>query len=175
MLDNGRTKEQVTANRIVIAGGCRPLYPGIPGDKKYGITTDDLFRLKEAPGKTLIVGGTRHALEAGGYLSSLDFDVTIMLRNELLVQGFDQDMIDRIQKQLEYHDVKFIKGACPLKIEESSTNAEKYIVTYEFEGLSKEQEFDTVLFAIGRYALTKGLKLEKIGIKVVLRIKYQDS
>ena len=75
-------------------------------------------------------------------------------------------MIDRIQKQLEYHDVKFIKGACPLKIEESATKLGKYVVTYEFEGLSKEQEFDTVLFAIGRYALTKGLKLDKIGIKV---------
>jgi pyruvate/2-oxoglutarate dehydrogenase complex dihydrolipoamide dehydrogenase (E3) component len=31
-LDNGKTVEQVTADRIIIAVGGRPQYPGIPGD-----------------------------------------------------------------------------------------------------------------------------------------------
>ena len=46
-----------TANRIAIAVGMRPIYPEIPGIE-YAISSDDLFYLKKAPGKTLIVGGS---------------------------------------------------------------------------------------------------------------------
>ena len=46
-LDNGKGKvETVTADKIVIATGGRPSYPGIPGDKEFGITSDDMFSLK---------------------------------------------------------------------------------------------------------------------------------
>lgn len=50
-------KERVlTAKYIVIAVGGRPNYPNIPGALEYGITSDDLFSLPKAPGKTLVVG-----------------------------------------------------------------------------------------------------------------------
>ncbi|KAJ7412056.1 thioredoxin reductase 2 [Willisornis vidua] len=43
----------VTADNIVIATGGRPKYPTqIAGALEYGITSDDLFWLKESPGKT---------------------------------------------------------------------------------------------------------------------------
>ncbi|NXT25238.1 TRXR2 reductase, partial [Syrrhaptes paradoxus] len=43
----------VTAENIVIATGGRPKYPThIAGALEYGITSDDLFWLKESPGKT---------------------------------------------------------------------------------------------------------------------------
>ena len=43
-LDNGKGKvEQVTAEKICIAVGGRPSYPGIPGDKEFGITSDDML------------------------------------------------------------------------------------------------------------------------------------
>ena len=38
--------ETVTAAKIVIAVGGRPSYPEIPGDKEFGITSDDMFSLK---------------------------------------------------------------------------------------------------------------------------------
>jgi pyruvate/2-oxoglutarate dehydrogenase complex dihydrolipoamide dehydrogenase (E3) component len=36
---------KVTADKFVIAVGGRPSYPGLPGDKEFGITSDDLFSL----------------------------------------------------------------------------------------------------------------------------------
>lgn len=36
-------QEKVTAKYILIAVGGRPQYPGIPGDKEYCITSDDIF------------------------------------------------------------------------------------------------------------------------------------
>lgn len=50
------TERVLTASKVVIAVGGRPNYPNIPGALEYGISSDDIFQLKQAPGKTLIVG-----------------------------------------------------------------------------------------------------------------------
>lgn len=50
------TERTITARNIVVAVGGRPRYPDIPGAVEYGITSDDLFSLDRAPGKTLVVG-----------------------------------------------------------------------------------------------------------------------
>lgn len=45
-----------TAKNILIAVGGRPRYPDIPGALEYGISSDDIFSLERAPGKTLVIG-----------------------------------------------------------------------------------------------------------------------
>lgn len=94
-LDNGKTQETVTADKIVIAVGGRPQYPGIPGDKEFGITSDDIFSLKKSPGKTLVVGASYIALECSGFLNALGYDTTVMVRS-IFLRGFDQDMANRV-------------------------------------------------------------------------------
>jgi pyruvate/2-oxoglutarate dehydrogenase complex dihydrolipoamide dehydrogenase (E3) component len=91
-VDNGKGGvETVTAEKIVIATGGRPSYPDIPGDKEFGITSDDIFSLKEAPGKTLVVGASYVALECAGFLTAFGYDTTVMVRS-IFLRGFDQDM-----------------------------------------------------------------------------------
>ena len=53
-LKNG-TERSISAQNIVIAVGGRPNYPNIPG-AELGITSDDIFSMDHAPGKTLVVG-----------------------------------------------------------------------------------------------------------------------
>jgi thioredoxin reductase (NADPH) len=128
-LDNGKTKETVTADKIVIAVGGRPSYPGIPGDKEYGISSDDIFSLKKAPGRTLVVGASYVALECAGFLNGLGYDTTVMVRS-ILLRGFDQDMANRIGAYMENHGTKFIRGAIPTKLEKEDPNG-KITVSYE--------------------------------------------
>lgn len=85
----------MTADKIIIAVGGRPSYPGIPGDKEFGISSDDIFSMKNAPGKTLVVGASYVALECAGFMTALGYDTTVMVRS-ILLRGFDQDMADRI-------------------------------------------------------------------------------
>jgi len=87
-LDDGKKQQQVTAENIVIATGGRPSYPGIPGDKEFGITSDDLFMLNRAPGKTLVVGASYVALECAGFLTAFGYDTTVMVRS-IFLRGFD--------------------------------------------------------------------------------------
>lgn len=51
-----KTEKLLTAKNIVIAVGGRPRYPNIPGAHEYCITSDDIFSLEKAPGKTLVIG-----------------------------------------------------------------------------------------------------------------------
>ena len=162
-LDNGKGKiETVTADKIVIAVGGRPSYPDIPGDREFGITSDDIFSLKKAPGKTLVVGASYVALECAGFLTALGYDTTVMVRS-ILLRGFDQDMATRIGTYMEAHHTKFIQGATPSKLEKPNPDG-RIVVTYQQGDETKTEEYDTVLFAIGRYAVTAGLNLDKAGV-----------
>ena len=132
LLDNGKTQETVTADKIIIATGGRPSYPGIPGDKEFGITSDDIFSKKTAPGKTLVVGASYVALECAGFLTALGYDTTVMVRS-ILLRGFDQDMANRIGAYMESHHTKFIKGGVPTKLEKPDP-AGRILVTWDQDG-----------------------------------------
>ena len=59
--------------------GGRPRYPDVPGAKECCITSDDIFSLPQAPGKTLLVGASYIALECAGFLAGIGLDVTVMV------------------------------------------------------------------------------------------------
>ena len=82
-------------------------------------------------------------------------------------------MAGRIGEHMESVGTKFIKGCSPTKLEK---NGEKIVVHYTQEGEAKSDEFDTVLFAIGRTACTDGLNLAAAGIKAESngKIKVDD-
>jgi len=127
-LDNGKGKiEKVTAGKILIAVGGRPSYADIPGDKEFGITSDDIFSMKKPPGKTLVIGASYVALECAGFLTAFGYDTTVMVRS-ILLRGFDQDMANRIGTYMEKHGTKFIKDSVPVKLEKPG---EKIVVTYQ--------------------------------------------
>lgn len=146
----GKT-EIITADKFVIAVGGRPSYAGIPGDKEFGITSDDLFSMKKSPGKTLVVGASYVALECAGFLTAFGYDTTVMVRS-IFLRGFDQDMAERIGKHMKLGHTKFIRGAQPTKLEKQG---DKITAFWKLDdGTEHSDEFDTVMFAIGRYAVT---------------------
>jgi len=167
-----------TARRFVIAVGGRPFIPDTPGAREYAITSDDIFSMKREPGKTLIVGASYIALENGGFLNGLGFDVTVMVRSVLL-RGFDQQMAEMIGKHMEGHGVKFIKQTVPDKIEKLENGKLKVYYTLGGEVLS--DEFDTVCYATGRAPDTRKLDLQKPGVaidesgKIIVNDKDQST
>ena len=92
----------------------------------------------------------------------------------ILLRGFDQDMANRIGQYMEAYGTKFIRGAVPTKLEKPDP-AGKILVTWEQDGKTVTGEYDTVLFAIGRYALTKDLNLEAAGVRAESNGKIKAS
>lgn len=161
---NGQTKT-LTAKNILIAVGGRPKYPDIPGALEYGITSDDIFSLEHAPGKTLVVGAGYIGLECAGFLNGLGYDTTLMVRS-IVLRGFDQQMAQIVAEAMETRGVHFIHQAKPKKLEKQADG--RLLVDWvDKDGQVHQDVYDTVLFAIGRKPLTEELKPENAGIKVV--------
>ncbi|KAI6659385.1 Thioredoxin reductase [Oopsacas minuta] len=162
----------VTGKYIVIATGGRPTYPSIPGAVEYGITSDDLFSLPYAPGKTVVIGASYVALECAGFLKATGFDVTVLVRS-ILLRGFDQQMAELIGDYMtNMNGINLIRKAVPIKIEQiSAGNPGILRVTYETmdptdpdKKVQQVIECNTVLFAIGRSPCTKDISLDKAGV-----------
>jgi len=154
---------KITARRFLIAVGGRPTYPDIPGAKELGITSDDIFSLESSPGKTLVVGASYVALECAGFLTGLGYDVTVLVRS-IFLRGFDQQMAQKIGKEMERRGTKFVRPAVPTKIEETEDGKKKVTWNHSLEGEASDV-YDTVIFAIGRTASTAKMNLDKVGVK----------
>lgn len=157
--------KKITSKWFLLSVGGRPTIPDdVPGAREHGITSDDIFHMKHAPGKTFVVGGSYVALECAGFLSGLGYDTTVCLRS-IPLRGFDQQMAAMVVDYMEKHGTKFQKGCVPSSVEKQADG--KLLVTWKntASGESHSDTFDSVLFAIGRHALTKELNLEAVGVK----------
>ena len=159
-------EKNVTAKTFILATGGRPRYPNIPGALELGITSDDLFSLQKPPGKTLLVGASYIALECAGFLNGLGFDTTVMVRS-ILLRGFDQQMAGMIGSYMEGHGVKFVRECVPTALEKADPEGSRVTVKAKYlDGSEYSDEFDTVIFAIGRDAETAKLGLDKVLVKL---------
>nr|XP_042092409.1 thioredoxin reductase 3 isoform X3 [Ovis aries] len=157
-----------TAANFVIATGQRPRYLGIPGDREYCITSDDLFSLPYCPGTTLVVGASYVALECAGFLAGLGLEVTVMVRSVLL-RGFDQEMAEKVGASMQQLGVRFLRKFVPVEVQqlEKGLPGRLKVVAKSTEGTeTMEGVYNTVLLAIGRDSCTKKLGLEKIGVNI---------
>lgn len=154
-----------SAEHIVVATGGRPRYPEqVEGALEFGITSDDIFWLKESPGKTLVVGASYVALECAGFLTGIGLDTTVMMRSVPL-RGFDQQMASLVTEHMEAHGTRFLRGCTPSRVTRLPSG--RLEVTWEDRTSGKRDTgtFDTILWAIGRVPETRGLDLGKAGVK----------
>ncbi|XP_050694209.1 thioredoxin reductase 1, cytoplasmic-like [Eriocheir sinensis] len=167
IVDRRGKEKTITADKILLATGGRPRYPDIPGAKEHCITSDDIFSLPYAPGKTLLVGASYISLECAGFLAGLGYDTTVMVRS-ILLRGFDQQMANKIGDYMEQHGVKFIRGAVPTEITqiEEGTPGLLRVTARTTEGEEVVGEYNTVVVAVGRDPCTSTIGLENTDVKL---------
>lgn len=163
-VDKKGKKTLMTADHFVVAVGGRPKYPDIPGVKELCVTSDDIFAMKTAPGKTLVIGASYVALECAGFIHGTGYDTTVMMRS-IPLRGFDQQMAMQIKTYMEEHGIAFLDKAVPEKVEAAEGGKKR--VTYKFaSGEIATGEYDTVMLAVGRDVCTKTMGLEKTGVTI---------
>jgi pyruvate/2-oxoglutarate dehydrogenase complex dihydrolipoamide dehydrogenase (E3) component len=81
------------------------------------------------------------------------------------LRGFDQECAEKIVTYMQSHGTKFIRRCVPISLEK---NGNRIRVTYKNvdDGKESEEDFDTVLFAIGRKGEAIKMGLEDIGVKI---------
>jgi mycothione reductase len=151
--------ETVTADRIVLAAGARPVLPDIPGLDEVGYhTSDTIMRLEELPRRLTIIGGGFVAAEFAHVFSSFGVEVTVVARSGALLRREDEDVSSRFTELVARKwDVRLNR-----KVLGATRDAEGIRLELDGESLST----DLVLVAIGRTPNSDLLNLPAAGVEV---------
>ncbi|KAL3268415.1 hypothetical protein HHI36_007528 [Cryptolaemus montrouzieri] len=166
-------EKTLTSKYFLIAVGGRPRYPNVPGALEYGISSDDIFSLEKAPGKTMVIGAGYIGLECAGFLKGLGYDATVMVRSVPL-RGFDQQMASIVAAAMEDRGVKFLHK-CNVSAVEKQDDGKLLVKWINDQKEEFSDTYDTVLFAMGRRALTRELHLDKAGVPVHGELEKIDA
>ena len=157
-LASGQT---VTAKYILVATGAWPQIPDAPG-AELGITSNEVFHLPVLPKRVVIFGGGYIANEFAGIFNEFSCEVTLVLRGDALLRGYDQQIVDRLLQISLSKGLNFRFNAPLEKIEK----LEDGTLRVHTGGGAQPIDTDIVLFATGRVPNVAGLGLENAGVEL---------
>ena len=159
-----KSKQQLTAPRIIIATGSKPAtIPQIKLDGKRIITSTEALSLEKFPKSMVIVGGGVIGIEMGSIYARLGCEVHIIEALPRILANMDASLSKGLSASLKKLGIKFYLGhklssltatAKQVKLSATSSSGQTVSLTAEY-----------CLIATGRKPHTAGLNLDKIGIK----------
>jgi glutathione reductase (NADPH) len=153
-LADGRT---VTAGRILVATGASPYLPVIPGIH-LAETSNDILEWNALPHSVIIVGGGYIAVEFACALSRMGSNVTLVIRRDRVLRGFDDDLREALQNEMIQAGVRIVTDTDIVALDGRPGYVAATLMNGE--GLSA----DHVVYATGRVPNTAGLGLEEAGV-----------
>jgi glutathione reductase (NADPH) len=149
--------KRVTAKYIVIATGGRPAVPTFPG-AELCVVSDPVFHLAAMPERVTIIGGGYIAVEFAGIFAGLGAKVDLIMRAQLPLRGFDDDMREGVAEALEAQGVTLHRGTTIDKVEADGDARVVHLAN------GQTIKTDLVFAAIGRLPNTEGLGLPNAGV-----------
>ncbi|MEO7240713.1 MAG: glutathione-disulfide reductase [Sphingomicrobium sp.] len=156
-LASGKT---ITADKILIATGARPLMPEFDG-AEHAVSSNDVFHLADLPKRVVIAGGGYIANEFAGIFHQFGSHVTLVNRSDALLRGYDQQIVDRLLQISVKKGIEFRFNTTFERIEKNDDGSLRLTSTG-----CDNIEADLVLFAIGRKPNTEGLGCEIAGVEL---------
>jgi glutathione reductase (NADPH) len=149
---------ELEAGRVLIATGAKSLREPIPGGE-LGIDSDGFFALRAAPRRVAIVGSGYIAVELAGVLRALGSEVTVVARGERLLAAFDHELGDALAAAMARRGIELAFRRKTVAVEATGPG---YLL--RFTDGSSAGDFDELIWATGRHAVTAGLDLERAGV-----------
>ncbi|NEO59479.1 MAG: glutathione-disulfide reductase [Moorea sp. SIO4G2] len=153
---------KVTAQKILIAVGGHPVKPDIPGIE-HAITSDDIFHLKEQPKRIVILGGGYIGVEFACILNGLGSEVTVVIRRDQILRGFDAEIGSEIQQAMEKHGIRVLNNSKIIAIEKTSAGLN---LTVQGQSQTTIVADAVSLAATGRIPNIQNLGLENTGVAI---------
>ena len=156
-------EEKITAEKIIVAAGSRPMVPPIDGlDEVDFLTSKDALRLDECPDEIVMIGGGYISLELAHFYSRMGAEVTILEMADKLLQREDRDISEKITGLAEEKYNVFTEVAAQEVLEEGES---KVVVTENKQGVEQRFKGDELLVATGRTPNTDKLEAEEAGLE----------
>jgi mycothione reductase len=151
--------ETITADRVVLAAGSRPVVPDVPGLDEVGYhTSDTVMRLEKLPRRLTIIGSGFVSAEFAHVFSSFGVEVTVIARSGALLRHEDGDISERFTSiAARKWDVRL-----NTKVQRASRDADGIRLDLGGDSLTT----DLVLVATGRVPNSDLLDLPAAGVEV---------
>lgn len=149
--DNGTGGEQISAERLILAGGSRPMIPESIGgtDQVDFLTSTEVLKgdIDRLPDRLVAIGGGYITVEMSHFFSQMGAEVTIISHSDTLIDREDPDVSQQLTNiYRETHDLHLGYTATKIADDEG-----KKIVTAESKtGEEIQVSGDELLVATGR-------------------------
>ena len=156
---DGPIQRELSASRVLVAVGGRPVRPDIPGVEHTWIS-DDMFNLETLPRDVVLVGAGFIACEFACILRGLGVEVTQVVRGSGLLRGFDRELADAVLEGLRDQGIHVVLERSVTAVR-GQPGELKVLLS---DGL--ELPCGGVLMATGRRPWLEGMGLEAAGVVV---------
>ena len=146
------------APHIVIATGGEPIEPKIPGAEQ-GISSDGFFELPRMPASVALVGSGYVAAELSGVFAALGSKVTVLIRHDRMLRDFEEMLSLALMKAMHADGITILDRATPKAVTRQPGG-----FAVELQDGRNAGPFETVIWAVGRRAVTRGLGLAEAGV-----------
>ncbi len=157
-------EEVLTADRVYINAGARPLVPEITGlDSVPWLDHSRLLELTEVPEHLIVVGGSYIGLEFSQIFRRLGAEVTVIERGSQLVFREDADVAESIKEILELEGIQVSLDASVVGV---GPEGDGVSVTISQAGEERQVTGSHLLVAIGRVPNSDLLDADAAGIRL---------
>jgi glutathione reductase (NADPH) len=147
----------ITADKILIATGGKPMFPLEEGIQEHCISSDGFFELEELPQVAVIVGAGYIAVELAGVLNSLGSKVHLVLRNGTALRSFDDMISAGLDAEMEKAGIQIHRNTNGVvKVTKDEIDQTKTVVTHSGDII---EGANVVIVATGRIPNVQGLNL----------------
>ena len=158
-------KQALDAGDIIVATGSSPRgVPGIEIDHTRIITSDDAIHLAELPKSLVILGSGAVGVEFASIYRRFGSEVTIVELLPRLVPAEDEAISAELEKSLKKQGIRSLTSTKVTKATADATGVD--IEAQGPDGKSQKLAADLLLVATGRGAVTTGLGLEALGVRM---------
>ena len=156
-------ERHLTADRIFIATGMRPLIPDLPGIGDVGIHTNEtIMNLTDPPEHLVVLGGGYIGCELGQAFRRFGSNVTIVHGPELLCADEEPDVSLLLGRGLAADGIQLFTDHRAVRVERLADGVR--VVARDEDGNERVVDGSHVLVAGGRRPNTDSLGLEAAGV-----------
>ena len=161
---SGAEERILTAGRILIATGSRPVKPPIPGIDLPGVeTSDELLENEEILGSLVIIGGGVIGVEFAVLYEALGTKVTVIEAMPQLLPNLDRELAQSLKMGMKKRGITVCTEA---RVEAIRQREDGGLICEYTAGKPETAEADRMLVSVGRRPCTDGLFAE--GIRPVM-------
>lgn len=167
-----QSREEITADYIIIATGSRPARPAsVPFEPGRIIDSDGILQMEEIPRSMIIVGGGVIGVEYACMLAVLGVRITLIDQRPRLLEFIDAEIGEALQFHMRQLGIRLLLGEAVSEVLPDvappsgggSVGGETAVAAVLESG--KRVYGRTLMFSVGRRGATDDLNLEAAGLK----------